>query len=264
MYENLYEQIPDTGLYLKRLAMPASSTQDKAYLDALVYAHQCRVPFENLDVYAYHRPISLGISNLYEKVVVQQRGGYCFELNALFTRFLTDLGFRASSCMCRILRNKDFLPPILHRGVIVEIGSSQYFCDVGYGGPTPPASILVEDGVEAKFGNETYYIDKADDFWWTLSRMTSSGEREKVIQFYTMPQDNVNFITMNFYCSQSPDSVFTQKLFLNIRTEDGINSVLGDLFTRTRNGVSEKRTVENREEMRAIMHDCFGLPDMTV
>lgn len=259
MYENLYEHIPDTERYLRRLSMPRSSSFDKSYLDALVYAHQCSVPFENLDVYRYRRPISLGIPELYEKIVVRERGGYCFELNALFTRFITDLGFQASSCMCRILRNKDFLPPILHRGIIVEIGSRKYFCDVGYGGPTPPASILVEDGVAEKFGRETYYIDKADEFWWTLSRMTSSGEKEKIIQFYTMPQDNINFMTMNFYCSHSPDSVFTQKLFLNIRTEDGVNSILGNLFTQTRNGVTEKRTVEDDGEMLAVMRDYFRL-----
>ena len=116
------------------------------------------------------------------------------------------------------------------------------------------------DGVEANFGRETYFVDKADDFWWTLSRTTSAGDREKIIQFYTMPQDNVNFITMNFYCSQSPDSVFTQKLFLNIRTEDGVNSVLGDLFTQTRNGVTRKHTIESRAELQDIMQNCFRLP----
>lgn len=89
--------------------------------------------------------------------------------------------------------------------------------------------------------------------------MTSSGEKEKIIQFYTMPQDNINFMTMNFYCSHSPDSVFTQKLFLNIRTEDGVNSILGNLFTQTRNGVTEKRTVEDDGEMLAVMRDYFRL-----
>ena len=142
----------------------------------------------------------------------------------------------------------------------MDIEGAKYFCDVGYGGPTPPASILVADGVEANFGRETYFVDKADDFWWTLSRTTSAGDREKIIQFYTMPQDNVNFITMNFYCSQSPDSVFTQKLFLNIRTEDGVNSVLGDLFTQTRNGVTRKHTIESRAELQDIMQNCFRLP----
>lgn len=260
MYENLYEPIPDTELYLKRLGTASRPVLDKSYLDALVFAHQCRIPFENLDVYEYHRPISLGITDLYNKVILGGRGGYCFELNALFTRFLQALGFQASSCMCRILRNKNFLPPILHRGVIVDIEGAKYFCDVGYGGPTPPASILVADGVEANFGRETYFVDKADDFWWTLSRTTSAGDREKIIQFYTMPQDNVNFITMNFYCSQSPDSVFTQKLFLNIRTEDGVNSVLGNLFTQTRNGVTRKHTIESRAELQDIMQNCFRLP----
>lgn len=91
MYENLYEPIPDTELYLKRLGTASRPVLDKSYLDALVFAHQCRIPFENLDVYEYHRPISLGITDLYNKVILGGRGGYCFELNALFTRFLQSM-----------------------------------------------------------------------------------------------------------------------------------------------------------------------------
>ena len=103
-------------------------------------------------------------------------------------------------------------------------------------------------------------MDKADDFWWNFKQNHFRGRSRKNHQFYTMPQDNVNFITMNFYCSQSPDSVFTQKLFLNIRTEDGVNSVLGDLFTQTRNGVTRKHTIESRAELQDIMQNCFRLP----
>lgn len=77
MYENLYEPIPDTELYLKRLGTASRPVLDKSYLDALVFAHQCRIPFENLDVYEYHRPISLGITDLYNKVILGGRGGYC-------------------------------------------------------------------------------------------------------------------------------------------------------------------------------------------
>ena len=56
MYENLYEPIPDTELYLKRLGTASRPVLDMSYLEALVFAHQCRIPFENLDVYEYHRP----------------------------------------------------------------------------------------------------------------------------------------------------------------------------------------------------------------
>lgn len=58
MYEELYEPIPQTKPYLKRLGLTAVPAADKENLDRLIYAHQ-----------------SLSISSLYEKIVLKKRGG---------------------------------------------------------------------------------------------------------------------------------------------------------------------------------------------
>ena len=50
MYEELYREIPDVGAYLERLGLEAPEQCDEAYLDRLVYTHQCEIPFENIDV----------------------------------------------------------------------------------------------------------------------------------------------------------------------------------------------------------------------
>ena len=259
MYEKLYEPLPDTAAYLERLGLKPPRELNREYLDGLVYAHQCRIPFENLDVYAFHRPISLGIADLFQKIVMNKRGGYCFEMNALFTALLNALGYRAWACMCRILRSKDYIPPVMHRGVLVELDGQLYFCDVGYGGPEAPGSLPVCDGARRCFGKEEYFITRADAYWWTLNRMTSQGVSEKVMRFYTMPQENVEFLALSEYCSTSPDSIFTQKVFLNIRTPDGFDSVLGDVFTHARNGSSEVYTIKNRQEFFRIAGQYFGL-----
>lgn len=43
---------------------------------------------------------------------------------------------------------KDYLPPVLHRGNLVYLDDGVYYCDVGYGGPQPGASVKIEDGYE--------------------------------------------------------------------------------------------------------------------
>lgn len=259
MYERLYHSIPDVPAYLERLQVPAPVKLDKSYLDTLIYAHQCRIPFEKLDVCAYHRPISLGIPDIFDKVIVSRRGGYCFELNALFTQLLKDLGYHATACMCRILRNKAFTPPILHRGIIVESEGRQYFCDVGYGGPAAPGSVLIEDHATTCFGSGQYHVSRTDDYWWTLSRTTSSGLLELVMQFYTMPQENVDFVAMNDYCSQNPNSIFTQKLFLNVRTGDGAAHILGTVFTLEKGADTLTRNITDCSEFLDIAHTYFDL-----
>lgn len=95
MYRHLDAPIPDVDTYLQRLETERGEDLDKDYLDTLIYAHQCKIIFENLDVYGSykpHEPISLGIEDIFQKIIRQERGGYCFELNALFTQLLKGSG----------------------------------------------------------------------------------------------------------------------------------------------------------------------------
>ena len=77
MFENYNCPIPSVDTYLERIGAPAPTAGPSLeYLDELIRLHQCSVPFENLDIYDYHRPIRLEIPALYEKIVLRRRGGY--------------------------------------------------------------------------------------------------------------------------------------------------------------------------------------------
>lgn len=78
--------------YLKRIRYEKEIVLDRETLNGLVYAHQCYVPFENLDLYPVEHPICLDQEQLYEKVVLRKRGGFCFELNGAFQVLLKGLG----------------------------------------------------------------------------------------------------------------------------------------------------------------------------
>ncbi len=259
MYGYLYEPVPDVDAYLRRLHTEPAKALDKQYLDSLIYSHQCDIVFENLDICLFHKPISLGIRDIFQKVVLGGRGGYCFELNALFTRLLEDLGYTVYPCMCRITRGKEFLPPILHRGIIALLGDELYFCDVGYGGPMPPGAVLIEDGHSATLHGEDFHIRRKDSYWWILSRTTSQGVREDILEFYTMPQEDVDFLALNGYCSKSPASVFTQKTFINVRTASGSKSILRDTFTCVEHGETVQRVIRDEEEFYQILRCHFGI-----
>lgn len=259
MYEELYASIPDTLPYLKRLGLEPPQTLDKTFLDTLVFAHQCRIPFENLDIVDFHNPISLSIPHLYDKIITQKRGGYCFEMNGLFTQFLKDLGYQAWSLMVRIVRGRDYLSPIMHRGVMVPIDGERYFCDVGFGGPAPGGAVQVKDGCVTECAGVKYLMKKSDDYWWTLYTINEQGQPEKLFCFYEMPQQNVDFVVLSAYCSTSPESNFTKRRFLNRRLEHGSCSLLNDEFTITENGETRKQIVASQEEFLEIAEKYFDL-----
>ncbi|MCD8110391.1 MAG: arylamine N-acetyltransferase [Clostridiales bacterium] len=149
--------------YLNRINYMGDMTVSKDTLDALVYAHQCGVPFENLDVYDFHREIPLDEDSLFEKIVTRRRGGYCFETNGLFCRVLQSVGFDARPCLCRVMFGLRYPRENLidHRATIVFLDGQRYFCEAGIGGAMPPGALQLPPDVNISEPGEQWYPDIA-------------------------------------------------------------------------------------------------------
>src|SRR5262249_28933984 len=70
-------------------------------LRALQAAHTLAIPFENIDVIR-GLEVRLDLPSIEQKLVREQRGGYCFEQNALFAAVLEQLGFRVTPLAARV------------------------------------------------------------------------------------------------------------------------------------------------------------------
>lgn len=258
MFEGMYAPIPDVAGYLKRISLDAMPGATLAGLNQLVYAHQRTIPFENLDVCEFHRPISLEIPVLYQKIIENKRGGYCFELNALFHGLLTACGFKSQACAVRIQRGKDYIAMPLHRANLVDIGGTFYFCDVGYGGPQPGGALALIDGFEKTICGHSYRSESLDDSRWML-HMYNDGRWAPFMELTTLKMEPIDFIPTSFYCSNSPDSIFTSLRFINIRLPEGSVSILGDDYTRSEKGVKTQKKITSDEEFYRILADEFGI-----
>ena len=263
MYESMNQPIPDIAEYLKRIGLSEAPRADLDGLNALIWAHQTHVPFEDLNTSWLKRPVSLEIPALYHKVVVRRRGGYCYELNALFTRLLLDLGFDARSVFCRVVRGRDFLPPCAHRGIVVALDGGLVFCDVGFGGPMPAGALEIADGAGRNVRGEYFRIDRFDDYWWTVSRDTSAGGREAVLQFNTFPQTPQEFIAANMKSALDPESIFVRNLLVNLRTGTGFLSVADDTFTLRSGGETRVARIDGEGDLRRILGEHFGIVDLS-
>ena len=78
--------------YLQRIDYKGSLKPSLKTLANLQKQHLLHIPFENLDI-AAGVPIELDINRIYKKVIMNKRGGFCYELNRLFCELLTQLGF---------------------------------------------------------------------------------------------------------------------------------------------------------------------------
>ena len=260
MYEEMNLPVPDLGGYLARLGLDGAAPAGLDGLNELIYRHHTHVPFEDLDVSWLRRPVALDIPSLYRKIVEKRRGGYCYELNALFTRLLLDLGYDVRSVFCRIVRGRDFLPPSAHRAAVVALDGGLYFCDVGFGGPMPAGALWIGDGHAQEIRGEAFRVKRFDEYWWTVARRTSAGDWEDILQFNTFPQISQEFLAANMRSEKDPSSIFVQMKHVALRTEEGSLSITGDAFTvRDRDGVRTE-TIADDGRLVEILDRYFGIP----
>ena len=94
------------------------------------------VPFENLDI-IYGNSIVLKLERIYDKIVKRGRGGFCYELNGMFSWLLRELRYNISLVSARVIKEDgSYGQEFDHLGIIVYIGDKKYLVDVGFGDST--------------------------------------------------------------------------------------------------------------------------------
>lgn len=268
-----YETLTESQIknYFKRLGLSWEEKTEPslALLNQLIEAHQKSVPFESLDVYWNKLPISLKIEDLYHKIVEKNRGGYCFEINTLFVCLLRSLGYDAWSCFCRVVRGMDLHRAVTHGANIVSLEGKTYFCDVGFGGPMPCQAVLLESGRHQMIGGEEYWPLQEEHGWWALMRMrkgsqddydsgTLCGEQLEIL-FHEGLVDPMDYLPLNAYVSEREESIFRQRMRVNLRTDCGYKDIGDMVFTVKENGIVTRKTMESEEERLAVLKEHFGL-----
>lgn len=259
MSEELYEPLPDLDAYLKRIGIAQAKDPSPAFLDELIYAHQCSVPFDNLDVCERGIVPSLGIADLFDKIVVRKRGGYCFELNALFGALLKALGFTVAPCMARVLLRPIPYPLISHRANIVTIDGKRYLADVGFGGPQATFAPLIEDGATHTEKGHTFTLHRAGHSWWEVGYQGSKGEEQIVLCICTLSVGEEDFIPLSFYQATFPQSVFKLNRMANINTQDGALNLRNNTFTVFAGAEKTVTEIGDEAEITRLLREKFGI-----
>lgn len=206
--------------YLDRIGFKGSLDGSAKTLADLQERHLFTVPYENLDILE-RRALSLDPQDLYEKIVTRQRGGYCFELNALYGWLLRELGYTVTDLVARFWREEPDLPPKRRHHVLkVEAEGVDYLCDVGVGGIVPCRPISFNEGLEQQQGKECYRLEKDPYYGWALCEQKNGGWN-RIYSFTEEPQLPKDYLFASFWCENAPDSIFNKYPIVAIRTPEG-------------------------------------------
>ncbi|MCL2158371.1 MAG: arylamine N-acetyltransferase [Oscillospiraceae bacterium] len=245
--------------YLKRIGFEGEAKADLATLSNLQYRHFLSVPYENLDILR-NVPLSLETTDLYDKIVVRKRGGYCFELNALFDWLLCEIGFKTKNYFARFLLDEPKIPMRRHRVILVEIEDEIYLSDVGVGSVTPELPLRLVKNEETTIRGLTYMFEKDEFLGWVLN--VKRGEKWSQLYSFTADvQLEVDFVQPNFYCQYSPDSVFKKANMVSLRTETGKYTLDANTFRELELfGAAIKTEREcTEDEIPGILKQYFGI-----
>ncbi len=139
------DRLMDHEAYLLRIGYQGSLEPSIETLRGLQRAHLFSVPFENLDIHL-KREIRLDENAFFEKIVKHRRGGFCYELNGLFSRLLQQLGFQVTLLSARVTENGKIGQEFDHLVLLVQLEQPIHHpADDGDARRLPPPGLVVGD-----------------------------------------------------------------------------------------------------------------------
>jgi N-hydroxyarylamine O-acetyltransferase len=246
----------DVSKYLKRIKFDGAINVDRATLEALHHCHVSHVPFENLDIY-FRKVFDLKIENIYKKVVANNRGGFCYELNLLFNELLCSLGFQSRIIEARIITDKGELGPRFdHMSVLVEADKS-YIADVGFGDLfLRPLEIV--DGVQSD-GRNLFKMDQLDEFRYLLSMAKDDRSFEKKYVFDLRPAFIEDFYAICLDKQTSNESYFVKNLICTRPTDTGRVTFFNQSMIERRGDERIVTRISNDRELVTKLEEHFAI-----
>jgi len=256
----------NTESYLKRINYQKPLKADKETLFQLHQAHLYHVPFEDLNIH-YDIPIVLRAQDLYEKVVTNRRGGFCYELNGLFGELLKEIGFQTTLVAAKVIdKHGKVGPKYDHAALIVELenlpnGSQEkWLVDVGFGGDSFVLPKELKLDIVQKDIHDYYKFEKYGEQEWLLLQ---SGDGQQFTKQYVFSFESEELTNFEGECQKKQteeEGYFKKNLMCTKATPEGRISIFNDRLTIKDRSGKEFRKIENEKELFSLLATEFGIP----
>jgi len=197
--------------YLRRLGFAAAPPPTLDTLYRLQLRHSAAFPFETLST-LLHQHVPIDLPAIARKLLLQGRGGYCYELNGLYLALLQHLGFDAAPVTGRVVMGgpEDAQPARTHQAVRVRVAGRDWLSDVGFGGMVPTAPLALDEAGPQLTPHEPFRLDWRDDGWMLRAWV---GEQWRAMYVFDLtPPAPVDLEVGNWYVSTHPASPFLGQL----------------------------------------------------
>ncbi|XP_007249040.2 arylamine N-acetyltransferase 1-like [Astyanax mexicanus] len=261
----------DVDRYLARIGCPSPCSPTLETLRCLHLNHLLAVPFENLSVHS-GEPLSLDLPLLYQKIVVNRRGGFCYELNGLFWWLLCQLGFEVHILSAQV-KNRftgAYGPPFDHFISMVTLEGHRWLCDVGFGSGFQLPLSLETDGPQKQTHGLYRLRTEAQLMYVEMSEIDAIKNPKEdtawraLYKFTFEPRQREDFNAMCHYHQTSIHSVFVCKSLCSLLLPNGRITIIGrkliiNSLSDKKDQPSQTKTDLSDQEITELLKDKFGI-----
>jgi N-hydroxyarylamine O-acetyltransferase len=243
--------------YLIRIGYRHHTRPDFDTLRGLQRAHVLAVPFENLDV-QLGRPLTTDVEDAYRKIVIDRRGGWCYEQNGLFGWALAQIGFEVTRVAAAVMRaERGEVSDANHLALLVRVPGSgdKWLADVGFGGSLLEPIRLEEN----EYMHEPFRLGlrRLDDGHWQFWEDHGNGEFS--YDFRAEPASEVTLARRCEFLQTNLESSFVLNLVAQIRGPDRHSSLRGRVLS-VRDARGERvMTLDSSAQLLETLKEIFGL-----
>ncbi|KAI1904283.1 hypothetical protein AGOR_G00004080 [Albula goreensis] len=268
--------------YFERIGF--KGTFDKADLETLKNVHMQHVlsiPFENLSIHCGEL-ITMDLESIYDKIVMNQRGGWCCENNLLFSWVLKEMGYTYTTLGSRVFNSfkNEFNPLESHLINKVIIDGKPYIADVSFGvsgqirhplelisgkdQPQLPGVFRIVENGGAWILQKTARKPHIQNESFANSNLLDKRLTKQLYCFTLTPRDGDHFRKTIHFLQTSPESLFTNKSICSLQTPTGFRALVGWTYSEVtynyQEGVDlfDMRDIPN-DEIDKVLKEKFFL-----
>ncbi|NQY93209.1 MAG: arylamine N-acetyltransferase [Campylobacteraceae bacterium] len=242
---------------LERINLDSSKTYEPTLqtLQLLQKQYMLNVPYENLD-FVLNRGFSADLLKIYEKIVLNNRGGICYESHTLFIYLLKTLGFRVQMIFAKVEDLTYIGKDYPHLIILVNLHDIDYLVDVANGQSVrEPMNIDDENFISIAENNE--YKIKATRNEYIL--LVSHKQKDWVPRYYfTKEPKRVSDFADIFEGNDYHKFANKAPLLVTLAKKNGRVTMQDDTIT-VKEGNNRRSWNISKENKAEILRDYFNI-----
>lgn len=243
--------------YLDRIQYSGELTGDLKTLQALHQAHLLTVPFEDLDIHL-GKPLRLNQQSLLEKVIIANRGGFCYELNHLFGILLREIGFQVEFIAAQVFGEEGPLGDYFdHMALKIN---DKWLADVGFGGGSFLSPLLIHSKLPQQDQAGAFHIKQFNHGRYQVRWTHTLEDVTKPLYNFDLDAQDISDFEKECHRKQiNPHSHFVKNKICTMATHQGRKTLLNDTFTERVYGEKQTTHIPDRVTEREILRKHFNI-----